>query len=87
MAEIFELNGKKIWIPTGPPKRLLPPDIEPIISMEEVCELDPEDYRRIYYERSGRFWGLFDTREGADRADPYRYARKFIPGGTLPWEK
>ena len=87
MVEHFEIAGKKIWIPTGPPKRLLPPDVKPKISLDEILDLGPEEYARIYYERSGRFLGIFDTWEEAEQADDYRYARQFIPGGKLPWEK
>jgi hypothetical protein len=86
MAEIFEVKGEKIWIPNGPPMRLLPPEVN-VMTMNEIVDLAPDEYRRIYYERSGRFLGIFETKEEADQADPYRYARKYIPGGKLPWEK
>ncbi len=86
MAERFEIAGKKIWVPDCPPKHLLPPDIDVPMSMDDIIDLPEDEYRRIYYERSGRFLGIFDTREEADQADPYRYARRFIPGGKLPWE-
>ncbi len=86
MVEHFEIAGKKIWIPTYPPKRLLPPDIDVNMTLDELIDLPQDEYSRIYYERSGRFLGIFDTREEADQADPYRFARKFIPGGKLPWE-
>jgi hypothetical protein len=84
--ERFEIAGKKIWVPTGPPKQLIPPEIKHIMSCEEIIELSDEDYRRVYYERSGRFLGIFDTREEAEQADDYRFARQYIPGGRLPWE-
>ncbi len=87
MAERFEMAGKKIWVPDGPPKLILPPNIDVPMSMDDIIDLSEDEYHRIYYERSGRFLGIFDTREEADQADPYRYARKFFTGGKLPWEK
>ncbi len=74
------------WQPSGPPKVLLPPDIEPDITMDELC-LEIEDFGRLYYERSGRYLGTYATREEANAADAYRFTRGYLPGGRLPWER
>jgi hypothetical protein len=66
---------------------LLPPDVEVHMTMDELLDNNNMDkYAKFIYERSGRFPGHFDTQEEADQADPYRYVRKYIPGGKLPWE-
>jgi hypothetical protein len=74
------------WLPGGPPLALLRPDQEPTLSLDEMFG-DIEKSRRIYYERSGRYEGVFRTKEASDSADDYRYVRQYIPGGVLPWEE
>jgi hypothetical protein len=63
---------------------LLPPDKEPEISPDELLNSSIEEYRILYYRRSGRFLGIYATREDADAADKYRYVRQLL--GGLPWE-
>ena len=75
------------WIPDRPPDVLLPPDKEPEISMEELLDTDLEAYGRLYYMRSGRYLGGYESWEEAGAADKYRFVRQFLPGGVLPWEK
>jgi hypothetical protein len=75
------------FIPSGPPKVILPPNIEPHISMAELCYSNPDLYARMLYERSGRYTSVYNDREEADRTDKYKFTRPFLPGGVLPWEK
>ena len=75
-----------VWEPDSAPQQLLPPDVEPDLSFEEEFG-NIEGSRRIYYERSGRYQGVYSSPEEAAKADQYEFARKFIPGGgKLPWE-
>lgn len=80
-------NTEVIWIPDKPPRALLPPYVEPEFTLNELCDLSDEEYAREYYMRSGQYLGIYATREEADKADKYRYTRRFCPGGKLPWEK
>lgn len=72
------------YIPDSAPAVLLPPGEKPVITMDEICNRD--DYEKIVYRRSGRYLSVYATSEEAARADPYRFARVFLPGGVLPWE-
>lgn len=79
-----------IWRPDGPPQALLPPDLEPDYEAyfkQYGFNLSPEHFGRWVYEQTGRYLGVLGAGEPQpDADDPYRYARKFIPGGRLPWE-
>jgi hypothetical protein len=79
-------DSYSIWEPDSAPRQLLPPDVEPDLSFEEEFKGSVDDRNRIYYEKSGRYLGIYKSIEEADEADPYEFARKFIPGGRLPWE-
>lgn len=59
--------------------------VEPELTFEEMFG-DPENYRQVYYARSGRYHGCFKSQKAADEADDYRYCRDYLPGGVLPWE-
>jgi hypothetical protein len=74
------------WTPAGPPDVLLPPWVEPEISMDEILDLTYEAYAVLIYRRSGRYLGIYPDRESAEKADPYRYSRLYLPDGILPWE-
>ena len=76
---------KPTWPPDWLPDVFLPPDKEPEISLEELLNSTIEEYRILYYRRSGRFLGIYATMEEADAADKYCYVRQFL-GGKLPWE-
>jgi hypothetical protein len=70
------------WIPDGPPQAFLKPGVQPDIPFT----LKDEDYRKKYYMLSGRYLGSWTSKEACDRSDPYRFARKYISDGKLPWE-
>ena len=78
---------KLIWPPDWMPDVILPPGIEPEITMDELLDRTPEEYAVLVYRRSGRFLGTYASREEADAADPYCYVRALLPGGRLPWEQ
>jgi hypothetical protein len=69
------------WEPDRLPDQLLPPNVEPVITLEELLKSDAEQYARLYYQRSGRYLGAGPVR------DPYFYVRKFLNGRPLPWER
>jgi hypothetical protein len=73
-----------LCIPDGPPAALLPPGEEPEITLDEM--IDVAEFGRLYYQRSGRYLGVFSEYRQVRRVDEYYYARQFLPGGRLPWE-
>jgi hypothetical protein len=93
-ARLVQLAAGKDWyflhddffIPSGPPKTVLPPNIEPSFTMDEICDLLDQEYGQVYYQRSGRYLSVSRDRSGADALDHYRFTRPWIPGGIFPWE-
>jgi hypothetical protein len=79
-------TNKLTWPPDWVPDAILPPGVKPVISLDELLDCSPEEYAALVYRRSGRFLGVYASREEADQADEYRYARALLPGGRLPWE-
>lgn len=75
------------WEPDRLPDQLLPPNVDPIITLDEIINSGPEEYAKLYYMRSGRYLGVYPDRAAADAADPYCFVRKFLGGRPLPWEK
>jgi hypothetical protein len=71
------------WVPDGPPRAFLKPEVEPDI---DLLSITGEEYRKLYYMLSGRYLGNFTTMDACDRSDDYRFARKYLPDGKLPWE-
>jgi hypothetical protein len=69
-----------VWPPDWLPDILLPPWQEPEFSLEELLNYTDDEYRILYYRRSGRFLGVYATREEADAADQYRYVRQLLGG-------
>jgi hypothetical protein len=63
------------WLPDSGPDVLIGPDEKPAISMEELLENYGDDYKRLYYRRSGRFLGVYADQQEADAMDPYRFSR------------
>ncbi len=66
---------------------LLPPDVEPEFTLDEM--IDHAEYGRLYYLRSGRYLGVYAgvTYKAYLDCDEYYYARQYLPGGVLPWER
>ena len=73
-----------VWVPDGPPQTILPPGVEP---NDNILSMSGEEGREAYYMVTGRYQGVYSSKEEADKADPYEYARKYLPNGLLPWEK
>lgn len=80
-----ECPGIPIWIPSGPPEALLPPDVEPEITLDEMM-IGTVAFGQLYYKRSGRYLGVYRHLESGTTVDAYYYARRYLPGGRLPWE-
>lgn len=74
------------FIPTGPPKMVLPPDVEPDIDIGEMLDIGKENFALVYYLRSGRYLACTRTWEDIDKLDKYRFTRPWLPDGKLPWE-
>jgi hypothetical protein len=77
---------KLTWPPDWMPDVILPPGVQPVITMEELLDWTIDEYAVMVYKRSGRFLGEYSSREEAEAADEYRYVRALLPGGKLPWE-
>ena len=78
---------KLTWPPDWMPDVILSPGEEPEFTLEEICDLTDDEFAVEYYRRSGRYLGVFESRQEADKADKYFYLRVLLPGGHLPWEQ
>jgi hypothetical protein len=82
-----KLKNKLAWPPNWLPDTILPPGVEPEISMEELLDNSAEENAVLYYRRSGRIRDPHpELFEDAEEVDLYCYIRPLLPGGLLPWE-
>ncbi len=82
-----KLKNKLAWPPNWLPDAILPPGVEPEISMDELLDNSAEELAVLYYRRSGRICDPHpELFEDAEEVDLYCYVRPQLPGGLLPWE-
>jgi hypothetical protein len=79
-----------VWRPDGPPAGLISPGEEPDYALffkTYGFQAGKQTFQKWEYATTGRYSGPRGAGEPQpDAGDPYRYARKYYPGGMLPWE-